>query len=83
MAAVIVVGKELIRGVGKEADLKPYLLERYLPWNTAVFCIDAESAIRALDRGAPNATGANTIGTGLSLFAVLIPAPDVSGNRRG
>jgi len=64
MVAVIVVGKELIRRAGKEAGLKPYLLERYVPANAAVFCIDEESAIQMVDRGAPNATGANTIGTG-------------------
>jgi hypothetical protein len=49
--AVIVAGEELIRRVGKETDLKPYLLERYLPRNAAVFCIDEESAVQTLDRG--------------------------------
>ena len=37
MAAVIGVGKELIRKVWKEADLKPHLLERYLASNDPAF----------------------------------------------
>ena len=37
MAAVIGVGKELIRKVWKEADLKPHRLERYLASNDAAF----------------------------------------------
>jgi len=37
MAAVIGVGKELIRKVWKEADLKPHLLERYMASNDPAF----------------------------------------------
>lgn len=37
MAAVIGVGKELIRKVWKEADLKPHILERYLASNDPAF----------------------------------------------
>jgi transposase len=37
MAATIGVGKELIRKVWKEADLKPHLLERYLASNDPAF----------------------------------------------
>jgi len=37
MAAVIGVGKELIRKVWKEADLKPHVLERYLASNDPAF----------------------------------------------
>ena len=37
MAAVIGVGRELIRKVWKEADLKPHILERYLASNDPAF----------------------------------------------
>lgn len=37
MAAVIGVGKELIRRVWKEADLKPHVLERYMASNDPAF----------------------------------------------
>ena len=37
MAAVIGVGKDLIRKVWKEADLKPHILERYLASNDPAF----------------------------------------------
>lgn len=37
MAAVIGVGKELIRKVWKEADLKPHRLERYMASNDPAF----------------------------------------------
>jgi len=37
MAAVMGVGKELVRRVWKEADLKPHLLERYMASNDPAF----------------------------------------------